>query len=896
MASGPTPSPKGRRRWAVLAGLCTLLLGGALLVLLDGFFRHGVNVDWYAAHEGRRVHITRTVEHRPQFHNERRPLERYLTYWDERKLGLPNGLPLIDARVYGQVHVPDGPPRSIQVDASGNAVLRIDGRPVPDELTPGTHRFSMTWRRVMQNPGINWDRAPDVHFRLQWLIDDEPEPPTPSAASEGPDASTDGANPDSADAGEDSEAPDGGDEAGAEQGADDDSSSDEDAAEEGATPPRHQEDETERPLLHALPTDVHRPAQAMAMAGSVTETERPERGAEDSNDAPPAAEGNGPPPADAIANAEQENEVAPRPSALPAARPPRSVIANAERAERPPRAVDLHQWELSPERMDDDRKWVWTLGLFLVLLFAGFAAATFGATGAKRARRGFLLLCMVLTGVALPLRAYEYNAAPDFRENMDELFAMWNGWQLIENGTTRGWSLWDGYYGPEVQREPLAYWRRFPTTTIQPYFEHPPLFHLMAGAAVHLGGAEHYAHAKHAHARLVPIALSIIALWLTIALALRLAGRRVALLAGFLHATLPIINIQSRITKGEALVAVLLPATVLFFLKWRDGQKRRHLFIAAACAGTAALAKLPAYSFVIALSAMCAAHLDPNGWPPDWRGRVRRAYTELKPALFALLVGTAFSALVLIVAATDWHGFWRAQSIQATIRLVSPDALGQFFYDPAINHNRIGRAFLVFLWIGTAIGLSRRSRRVQTTLALPLVVYTVALALPAGTWHYGWYFLPLYPLLCVGAALMLRDLFERPGLLGGLIVVGLLTLYAVQLTISPEWFEDQAHWRLSRRITWGITLAVLAPIGAAQVFRHRYFVWLARGSVALALLIYVGASAHFTLRYDETSRSLYDYDWGKPGVPVLDGRRDPLDGGFELRYDVQEPEFSPPPE
>ena len=61
-----------------------------------------------------------------------------------------------------------------------------------------------------------------------------------------------------------------------------------------------------------------------------------------------------------------------------------------------------------------------------------------------------------------------------------------------------------------MEREPYFYFSDQPMQIITPYFEHPPLMHLLVGAAAKLGGAGHWAHARLEDTRLVPIALSML--------------------------------------------------------------------------------------------------------------------------------------------------------------------------------------------------------------------------------------------------------------------------------------------------------------------------------------------------------------------------------------------------
>jgi hypothetical protein len=254
------------------------------------------------------------------------------------------------------------------------------------------------------------------------------------------------------------------------------------------------------------------------------------------------------------------------------------------------------------------RVWLWTLALTLAALLAW---QLWRIALADRDRRRALVAALATAAVLLAAtayRAFDYDVMPEFRENGDELFAMWDGWSILHDGTTRGWSLWSGVYagsGVETERHEI-----FSQTwyVISPYFEHPPLLHLLVGAANHLGGTDDWQEVRLRHGRVVPILLSILSVWLVVLVGRRLDPRGPApWLGALLLAIIPTIVLQTRVIKEEALVAPLGLGMVYFFLRWREGRKTRDVVFAALCAGAAALAKVTGVAFVPALVMLIAA-------------------------------------------------------------------------------------------------------------------------------------------------------------------------------------------------------------------------------------------------------------------------------------------------
>lgn len=499
--------------------------------------------------------------------------------------------------------------------------------------------------------------------------------------------------------------------------------------------------------------------------------------------------------------------------------------------------------------LNADRLALWiaatVLAIWLALLVLWALSARTG--GSLRRRVAVIATALLLLGGA-GLRLFDYDVMPQFRENMDELFATWNGWQLLEDGSTRGWTLWPArYVGVVEDIVRVEYFRKRPIAVVSPYFEHPPLLHVMVGAAAHLGGATDYLHARLEHTRLVPIGLGVLTLWLVVLLGRRLfPGSAVPWLAGLLYATVPHLVLMNRVIKEEALLTPLAMAALLFFLRWRDdGERRADLVAAAVLAGLCTLAKVPGLVFVVVLAVLVAHH-----------GRWRQA-------VVAAAVGLAASSLLLVYAAAiDWNLFWYVTTDQATIRGSVWHQFVPFFSETLINHNRVGAAWLLFLWIGFAASvLTGRERRDMAVLTVPVVGYLVAIGLGSGGWHYGWYLLPVQPLLCLGAGKLLADLWDRPELFRGALFVLLPLMYGVAFLVDLEYVRSPLHGDRVRRSIQLFVVLFLAPYGLAMLFRHRAAQTLARLTTALGLALMVFLHASFVLRYErlyESHRNLDD--------------------------------------
>ena len=491
------------------------------------------------------------------------------------------------------------------------------------------------------------------------------------------------------------------------------------------------------------------------------------------------------------------------------------------------------------------RVWLFVLASLLGLLL-GFAVYSIARSpkGVARAQ-AFVLATALILLLGLGLRAWDYDVVPEFRENMDELFATWNGYGLLEDGTTQGWTLWPARYVGLAELERVEYFRERPITVVRPYFEHPPLLHLMVGAAAHLGGAEHFLHARLRDTRIVPIGLGVLTILLVVLVTRRLSPTGPApWFAGLVYATMPHAVIMNRVIKEEALLAPLALGMIFFFLRWRDdGERSRDLVIAAVLAGLCTLTKVPGAVFALVLPILVARH-----------GR-------LKAAAIAVAVGAAVSSLLLAYAAAiDWELFWYATRDQATIRNSVFQEFVPFFFDSLINHNRVGRGWLIFLWLAFVAACAVRLKREGEVVVLPTIGYLVAMGLASGGWHYGWYLLPVEPLLCIGAGWFLADLWKRPELLRGTLFILLPVAYGMAFVLDPKWYLLSVNYDAMRRWVGSFVIVLLVPYGLVTLWNQRLTLLVARATTALAFALAVLLNAWFALRYDVIYESHQNLD------------------------------------
>jgi hypothetical protein len=316
---------------------------------------------------------------------------------------------------------------------------------------------------------------------------------------------------------------------------------------------------------------------------------------------------------------------------------------------------------------------------------------------------------------------------------------------------------------------------------------------------------------------------------------------------------------------------------LLFFLRWRDdGKKTRDLMLAAVCAGLAPIAKVPAIVWVPALVMLVAAE----------RGEHKEAITRVAPLrdgtprpsgaarlwalgmpslrsapVMAAVAGLATASLLLVYGALiDWDVFVFTQGQQGG-RPTHWNLFPRFFDATLINHSLIGRGWILFLWLGFIASVYRRGARDTAVLTVPLVTYLIAIAVGSGNWTFGWYIVPLYPFLCLGAGDLIAQLWKRPTLLGGALFVVLLVMYSLNFTLDPHWAKQPEAWPILRRaVTLTVALSI-APFALVQVWRESAFcIRLSRAVTVLGLAAVIVLSGVFIATYDVTYETYRDFD------------------------------------
>lgn len=357
---------------------------------------------------------------------------------------------------------------------------------------------------------------------------------------------------------------------------------------------------------------------------------------------------------------------------------------------------------------------------------------------------------VAILGVGLWLRLSGYTSSPAQTANFDGVGWAWNGQALWLQHTTAGWSYLTSYHhvvAVEVEHSGVY------LPGVSPYFDHPPLFSLLVGGVAVMAGENTPDTLTEGVIRLVPIALSLLTILLSYALARQMTGRRwvgLACAAGLAFA--PPMVLTARLVESEALLTPLLLAGLILALRVRVDTRRWSLTALAVVCAAAPLVKEPG----VVVGVIAAVVL-------LFSSRRRLAVLPLA------CMGAGVAVYALLGAAIDWHAF--------TSTILAQGGRRTSLWGAAVNYfasRKAGLGGFVPLadpvwFIGwpvlTALGLWRRTWRPVAVAAL-LYAATIILLGDARIieWN-GWYRIPDEPLLYIAVVTavcgVLRSLVRR---------------------------------------------------------------------------------------------------------------------------------------
>ncbi len=461
------------------------------------------------------------------------------------------------------------------------------------------------------------------------------------------------------------------------------------------------------------------------------------------------------------------------------------------------------------------------LGLLAAVLMAAFDPGLYkGAI--IRNRAGLAAGCIFILGFAL--RFYQHGLIPVYNETWDEIGAGWSGWSVISWGVPASWSLLLDAYGPG---RPAVSWFGNHFNIVAPYFDHPPLFSLAAGAVAMLGGADELLRVSVSSMRILPVIFSSTVIILLYLILKAHYSRRTALLASFLYAIIPTIVVSGRLVQEDNMMLFLVMLGLLFYSKSLEKESWRASLPVALAVGFASLAKFTAVSFIGAFSLLYLI-----------RGRWKSAAAVFGLGGGLCLLYFAWGAFV------DWEMFMRVFAVQGgkIPQLALPARMA---FQPKLVETLFWDGGILFLWLSVPAFVFVKKDGFSRDMGILFAVYFILISTTViYDRDYGWYRIMMFPFLCAAGGIMLNELVKTRSVLLMVFFAGLGVMLNLQAVLPARTVMDA---NLPKFLAAGFLL----PLIPAQIWKTEKWERLALFAVLTALFVYALTSVIMIIDFAE---------------------------------------------
>ena len=439
-----------------------------------------------------------------------------------------------------------------------------------------------------------------------------------------------------------------------------------------------------------------------------------------------------------------------------------------------------------------------------------------------RSWSGLVIGVIVLLGAGM--RFYQYNLIPVYNETWDEFLLGWMGWSFLKYGIPVGWS-WLGGYGD---------WSSICTTwfgnilqIVSPAMHQPPLFSILIGAVSILSGAEKLSQITVSSLRVLPVIFSSTTIFLIYLFVKDRFGRGSALLSALLFAVIPTLVVSGRMAKGENLLAFFLMLSLISYGKSIDSPGWKKSLPVGIFIGLACLVKFTALSL---LTGMCLLYVFRRKW---------------KCAVTVFLTGSFFASLYLVYGALiDWGMFVRAFNSQREMVSLL-DVPVKMILHPKVTDFTFYDGGLLFLWVSVICLAFMDNRRIARDIGIIFAFYFLAISVNVWSkFNFGWYRIPLYPLLCISGGIVLNELFKTKNILLAALFIGLALMLNLQSCL-PE--------QLLRNIMFPkfLIAVLILPILPCQIWKTKFCNRLGIFGIVIMISTYVATSIAIILNFSE---------------------------------------------
>lgn len=415
-------------------------------------------------------------------------------------------------------------------------------------------------------------------------------------------------------------------------------------------------------------------------------------------------------------------------------------------------------------------------------------------------KKSILLVGILIAILGYNLRLHQVNHFPPVNDTHDEQKAVFNGISLIKTGVPRSWS-WFDIYGAF----PIVHIGDSDYRIVEPWFEEPPLFSLMAGGYAIARGMDSFEKVNTALMRSPMVRIAAFDIFLLFLLVFLIRGPLEAALASLVYATVPTFVLGSRMPISENMVTTALLLSLVLFVTYLKRSSTWLVVLIALIGSSAFLMKQTGIFVPISLIILSFA---------------LKKYKAGLIIFVTLLI--FFAAWMLYGAYYNFDLFLKMFSAQSGRELFMPGQIINLFQVFRIAESAMSTdGWIIWGWICVIIFsfIRWKDESILSKFILPVTVgtYLVLFSIMSGH-NKGWYRFPFYPFLAWASAAVLIESVKNPRFLSTLFFIG------IPFSSSYIYGNGEYKWNTSEIKNYQIALvAFMIPPMLYELFggNHR---------------------------------------------------------------------------
>lgn len=387
-----------------------------------------------------------------------------------------------------------------------------------------------------------------------------------------------------------------------------------------------------------------------------------------------------------------------------------------------------------------------------------------------------IIFTFLICALGFFLRSQNYASVPLPGESRDEFSFTWLGLSLLQTGqpiATSGLNAYSHnwkYINVSDVFHGFANASPFPLDSS--WFDHPPLFSLIPGAYTLSQGLTQFSDASIPIIRRPMLFLGTFNLLLVIIFGVLIFGPKVALIAGLIYATNPLIIISSRLVQAENLLLTLFLLSIISFYLYHQRRQYFYFWLSISLSGLATLVKLSGISVGLSLLLLTLTS--------ESKEKIKKSLT--------IILGTALITLFFPLYGYfyNWSLFLNVFSSNA-LRYFRDGLAGFYWLISKTNVTRtlldgwVLLAWFSLFYISPKIGKIKKLWYLVVPTLSYLLIYLIF-----GSEGYGWYKFPFYPFLFLVLAWAINYSLQKNNLFFSMLTLLLAGGVTIDKFFPPE--------------------------------------------------------------------------------------------------------------